>query len=197
MTAPRTLAALIALVPLAAMADGRAATGTLAYPQRIALPPDAMVVVQATGADGAVLAETRQPTNGAQVPLPFSLDLPETTGASLRAAVIVGADVAWLSPAVALADGAGTADLGQVALRPYRAPGLPLRMSCGEVRPAVTVGPAGGRQAAVRPCAGGQRLGREIRSPIRPRNLLLVERRHRPCLRRRGGAARMPDAAAR
>lgn len=51
-------------------------SGTVAYRERIALPPNAMLKVQlldASRADAAAIAETLIPTNGRQVPIPFTL----------------------------------------------------------------------------------------------------------------------------
>ncbi|OON68645.1 hypothetical protein B0919_12280 [Hymenobacter sp. CRA2] len=53
-------------------------TGTVAYRERIGLPPNAVLTVQlqdVTKQDAAatVVAATTVPTNGRQVPLPFSL----------------------------------------------------------------------------------------------------------------------------
>lgn len=55
-----------------------AVTGTVTYPQRIALPPEAVVVVKLedvslADAPAVVIAERTIPTNGQQVPIPFKL----------------------------------------------------------------------------------------------------------------------------
>jgi putative lipoprotein len=82
---------LVAALALAALAGGLAGcgggseetiTGTVAYQQRIALPPDAEVVVNLIDADaGADSPANQDPiaavvvdTDGAQAPIPFSLD---------------------------------------------------------------------------------------------------------------------------
>ncbi|HEV7703479.1 MAG TPA: YbaY family lipoprotein [Gemmatimonadaceae bacterium] len=58
--------------------DGATLTGTVAYRERVALPPDAIVDVSITDAtvqevEARVVARSTVPSQGKQVPLPFSL----------------------------------------------------------------------------------------------------------------------------
>jgi uncharacterized lipoprotein YbaY len=76
----RGLAAAVVAFALtgAAMAqDGfRMIDGSLTYRERVALPPDALAVVEARDARGRLLGEATLRTRGAQVPLPFRIACP-------------------------------------------------------------------------------------------------------------------------
>jgi putative lipoprotein len=113
----RHLFPILALAPLAACAtappvgDGVrvvAVDGTVTYRERIALPPDAIVVIQLlevnqAGAPQEALAEQRIVTAGRQVPIPFSFGYDrariEPGGAYTVAARIESADgtLLWVS----------------------------------------------------------------------------------------------------
>lgn len=85
-------------------------TGTITYPQRIALPPDAVVVVtleNISRADvpAAVVAEETFQTAGQQVPIPFSLDydptaIEESDRYAVRAKIFYGNELSWTSTIV-------------------------------------------------------------------------------------------------
>ena len=121
------LAALLAATP--ALAE-RILTGSASYPQRIALPEGAELALDLTDASGTVVAELRQPLQGAQVPLPFTLTAPD--GAlTLQAAVLAGGTPLWVSEPLAVPPG-GAADLGTLPLRPYQPMGFATRLRCGE-----------------------------------------------------------------
>lgn len=126
-------ASLAAAVMLAAGAEARDLSGAFAYRERIALPPEAALVVEATDGAGHVLAERRQPTAGGQVPLAFTLDVPEGQDVLLRGGVAVGPEIRWLSEPVRVAAGAEPADLGVIALAPHRAIGFATRLRCGDL----------------------------------------------------------------
>lgn len=113
----------------AAQAD-RAVTGSVTYRDRMALPPDAVLLVELVGADGSLLAEARLPAEGRQVPLPFALEVPEAAAGSLRAGLMLGAVPTWLGEAVAV-DGS-TGDLGEVVLARPGPTGFPASYRCGE-----------------------------------------------------------------
>lgn len=124
-----TIPALLVL-PLAALAEEplREVTGTLTYLQRIALPPEALVVVEARGLRDVVLGQVAFDTGGAQVPLPFALTVPE--GAAVRLTATVGAEGGpqWAAGPVTVT--AGVTDAGEIRLVPG---GLPYRMICGDL----------------------------------------------------------------
>lgn len=99
-------AALIATaLALPAGAETRSLSGTVAYRERIALDPSALLVVEARDAAGALVGEARVPSDGRQVPLPFALDVP-AGDLTLRAALFVGGAALFATPPVAVADGA-------------------------------------------------------------------------------------------
>lgn len=126
------LAALaLAALPGLAQAEDREIRGELSYRQRIALPEDALMVVEVTDADGAVLGEARSPTGGRQVPLPFQVRAPKEAALTLRGAVFVGGQPAWLSEPVAVPSGSEPADVGTLPLMPVRAMGFATRFRCG------------------------------------------------------------------
>lgn len=108
-------------------------TGTFAYRERIALPPEAVLVVEVSDGAGRPLASPGEPAAGAQVPLEFSLDVPEGQDVLLRGGIAVGAEIRWLSEPVRAAAGAEPADLGTIPLVPYRAVGLASRLRCGDL----------------------------------------------------------------
>jgi putative lipoprotein len=102
------LGALFSLVPEVAQAPRpRAVSGTVTYRQRIALPRDAVLVVELrdtsrADAPAVVLAERRIPVEGRQVPLPFELPLPSEPmrpGArtTLSARIYVGDRLAFIN----------------------------------------------------------------------------------------------------
>lgn len=59
-------------------------SGTVAYRERMALLPDAVVEVQVLGAAGEVLGRYRQATDGLQVPIRFTVAYQAREGAPLR-----------------------------------------------------------------------------------------------------------------
>lgn len=106
--------------------------GVLTYPQRIALPADALVVVELTAADGAILAATRFATEGAQVPLPFTLIAAPQRDSTLRAGVFSGGRAIWVSDPLPVAGGDGAVDVGDLRLHPFTAMGFATAMRCGD-----------------------------------------------------------------
>lgn len=85
-------------------------TGTIAYPQRVALPADATVVVtleniSRADAPAATIAQETFTTTGQQVPIPFSLsydpaDIEERDRYAVRAQIFYGDDLRWTSTTV-------------------------------------------------------------------------------------------------
>ena len=84
-----------------------AVTGTVTYSQRIALPPEATVVVKLedvsrADAPSTVVAEQHIATAGQQVPIPFKLvydpaDIEARNRYVVRAQIFYGDDLAWTS----------------------------------------------------------------------------------------------------
>ena len=130
-----TLASAGALACLPAWADGEEAmlriTGELTYLQRIALPDDAVAIVELKpddAPDGAsVTAETRIALEGRQVPVAFTLETPRAhidAGKSyvVRGGILVDSQMRWLSEPVAVDAAAASVDVGTLRLSPYEAP---------------------------------------------------------------------------
>ncbi|MBD3763691.1 MAG: META domain-containing protein [Rhodobacterales bacterium] len=118
------------VLALAAPAAAREVTARLTYPQRIALPPDARLVLDLTGPGGPAGSLTQDPV-GAQVPLPVTLTVPDGQGLVLRAALFVGGRPAWFLPAVPLPADAGPVDLGVLRLDPHLPMGFARHLTCG------------------------------------------------------------------
>jgi len=128
-TAALALALLLAAAP--ALAE-RALSGSASYRARIALPPEAVLVIEVRDGAGGLLARARLPGRGAQVPLAFTLQAPEQA-LSLRAGITVGGAPLWLGPPVAVAEGTVPVDLGTLMLDPFRPMGLAGPLDCGAV----------------------------------------------------------------
>lgn len=129
-----TALALTALAPAAMAEERRAIEGTATYMARIALPPGAEVAVEARGFNEESLGFSRVPTGGAQVPLPFELDIPPRLRADLRVAIFVDGAPRWLSAPVAVEPGVDPVDVGEVMLRAYTPMGFASEMVCGDRR---------------------------------------------------------------
>jgi heat shock protein HslJ len=130
--APRILSVLAALAPAiaAAPAAARDISGSLTSLPPIALPADAEIMVEVWGRDGLV-AETRVPTEGRQVPLAFALaGLPEGP-LLLRGAIADRGGVQWLSEPVPVAPGADDLDLGLLTVQPHQPAGFVTTWACG------------------------------------------------------------------
>lgn len=130
-----TLATAGALASLPALADGEepmlTITGELTYLQRIALPDDAVAVVELKpedAPDGAsVTAETRIALGGRQVPVAFSLEVPRAhleAGKTylLRGGILVDERMRWLGEPLPVDTSAASVDAGTIRLSPYEAP---------------------------------------------------------------------------
>ncbi|SIO02161.1 Membrane-bound lysozyme-inhibitor of c-type lysozyme [Rhodovulum sp. ES.010] len=133
----RFAVALLALVGLASTADAqqsRTVSGSLTYRERMALPPEAEMLLELREASGAVVTHAQRPTEGAQVPLPFALDAPADRALSLRAALRLGGEIRFLGGPVDIEAGQDAVDIGEVLLRGYRPMGFSSMLSCGEVR---------------------------------------------------------------
>lgn len=122
-------AALIWTAASAVAEDHRTLTGEVTYLDRMALPPEATLIVEVTGPGGDLLSEAHLPTEGRQVPIPFSLGLPEGETGTFRAGLALAGRVVWLGDPVALP--AGTVDLGQIVLPRIGPVALPIAFRCG------------------------------------------------------------------
>jgi heat shock protein HslJ len=125
------LLATLAASPSAAQ-EMREIAGQATYLARIALPPEAVLMVEATGFGNSEIASLRRPAEGAQVPLPFALEIPEGLEATLRVGIARGGRVDWLSAPVAVEAGTEDIDLGEVVLRPFEPMGFTSAFRCGD-----------------------------------------------------------------
>lgn len=131
----RGLAAAIMSLVLAGAAtaqDGvRMIDGSLTYRERIALPPDALAVVEARDARGRLLGEATLRTRGAQVPIDFRIAVPEGMDAELRAALVVGGRPEWYVSGLAIPAGTDPLSLGDVLLARFVPMGFASTFRCG------------------------------------------------------------------
>lgn len=137
-------AAPVAPPPVAPAAPGPIVVrGELSYPQRIALPSQAVAVVELRDLQGgpALVATQRQALQGRQVPLAFSLQAPRAALApghayGLRAAIVIDGLPAWASDEVPVALTADAPDapftLPGVRLRALEQQSFAARLRCGK-----------------------------------------------------------------
>jgi heat shock protein HslJ/uncharacterized lipoprotein YbaY len=111
--------------------------GELASRARIALPPDAVAIVELTRPqDGRVIAEQRIALDGRQAPIAFELRvqraaLRDDTGYALRGAVQARGQAMWLSDPVDVRLARGDVNAGALMLQPWEAVAFASRLDCG------------------------------------------------------------------
>jgi heat shock protein HslJ/uncharacterized lipoprotein YbaY len=126
------LIALSLLLPLGAWAqDVRTLTGQVMVLERMALPEDAVVIVDVTDTQDTPLAELRRATGGTQSPFAFDLTVPAERGLILRAGVRAGDDMLWLSEPISLVPGAEDAALGDLRALRVGPMGVAALLQCG------------------------------------------------------------------
>ena len=114
--------------------------GALAYRARIALPKQAVAVVELrgdSGTDGAVVAEQRIELNGKQVPVPFELIVDRSTLAGkppyqIRGGIVVAGRPAWSTALVVIDETVDSVDLGTLLMSPARTGAMTVALACGE-----------------------------------------------------------------
>lgn len=111
--------------------DNRILSGEVSYRERIALPPDAILIVEVMGIDRSLIAEARIPTEGRQVPIPFEIEVPNDAEGTLRAGLSTGGRVDWLSDSVE-SDATTSGDIGELALRRFQPKGFVATFRCGD-----------------------------------------------------------------
>ncbi|MBM3116684.1 META domain-containing protein [Jeongeupia naejangsanensis] len=112
--------------------------GSLAYRARIALPDNAVAVLEVRDLDsGQVVAEQRIELKGRQVPVPMLLTVPN--GAlradgdyEIRGGIKQAGQATWVSEPVKLSQQVGALQLGTVLLKPYEALAFSSRLQCGD-----------------------------------------------------------------
>lgn len=141
------LALALALAPahlvLAQADETRVITGTIGYQQRIALPPEAEVVVVAEGRFGAMLGEVTLYPDGRQVPLPFEMTVPADLPGDLSAVIRVHGSARWVLEGRPFGAGDDRVDLGALTLEPVSPLAFATDYICGDIP--VTVGVMGER----------------------------------------------------
>lgn len=134
-TALASALCLSALVAPAAQAEGtRQISGSVTYLARIALPPDAVLLVEARSVEGRSLAHQVIETPGAQVPLSYTLDIPVSTPAVLTAAIQFGNGARWVMDPVTIDPDNQPLDLGEAKLHSFSGLGMNAAYLCGESR---------------------------------------------------------------
>lgn len=124
--------ALILLGTIALADDLRPLTGQVLYRERIALPPDATVIVEARGWQDTLLAESQFVSDGRQVPLPFALAIPGGVTARVTAGIRVGGRPRWISDPASIGAGTAAVDLGTLALKAVEPILFPNSYLCGD-----------------------------------------------------------------
>ena len=125
---------LVALSLLGSTAQARSVEGALTYLARIALPAGTEIVIEARGLHDTLLAESRFQSGGKQVPLPFSMTLPDDVSATIRAAMVQDGQPVWVSDVIAVQAGNSPVDLGEIVLNSYQPMGFATTLRCGDVR---------------------------------------------------------------
>lgn len=132
----RGLAAALIVVVLAGAAtaqDGiRMIDGSLTYRERVALPPDALAVVEARDARGRLLGEATLRARGSQVPLAFRIGIPADFDTVLRAAIVVNGRPQWFLPDLGIPAGSDPVSLGEIVLSRFAPMGFPSTLRCGQ-----------------------------------------------------------------
>lgn len=119
------LALMLATLPLQA----RTITGDLTYRARVALAPNATMLVELVGPDGTV-TELRQSTGGRQIPITFRMQGADTV-LRLRAAILEGGQFTWISEPLDIPPGSQDVALGPVLLGPFVQNALTTTYACG------------------------------------------------------------------
>jgi heat shock protein HslJ/uncharacterized lipoprotein YbaY len=111
--------------------------GELASRMRIALPADAVAIIELTRPqDGRVIAEQRIALDGRQAPIAFELRvqraaLRDDTGYALRGAIHSRGQARWLSDPFDVRLARGDVNAGSLTLQPWEAVAFASRLDCG------------------------------------------------------------------
>lgn len=128
----RLIAFLIPVLILPALVlaqDSRTVSGQVSYLDRMALPEDAVLLVEVLGTDGRLQTEARLPTRGQQVPVPFAVAVNTTADVILRAGVMLDQNLVWLGDPVMAASDAAV----ELLLRRYQPMGFSTTFRCGDL----------------------------------------------------------------
>lgn len=109
----------------------RVLTGQVAVLERLALPDDAMLLVDLSTADDVPVKGLRSVTEGAQSPFEFTLEAPSEVPLVLRVGLRAMEERFWLSEPVMIAAGETEVDLGVLRAPRIPAMGLTGLLACG------------------------------------------------------------------
>lgn len=125
------LSGLSSATPLGAEDTLRLISGQLTVLERMALPDDAVLMVDVSDQTDTSLASFRQTTDGAQSPFAFQIEAPTDAALVLRAGLRAMDDVVWLTEPVVVVAGPDALDLGPI--RAMRTPpmGFASLLACG------------------------------------------------------------------
>ncbi|MGV0911511.1 META domain-containing protein [Martelella sp. FOR1707] len=129
-----TLLASLLAATTAHAQDMREITGEAMMRERLALPDDAELVVEARGFQNAPLAMHSDESNGRQVPWPFTLAIPAGVTADLSAAIRIDGANRFVSEPVMIAAGNNDADIGGVMLTAFTPAAFGSTFMCGDIR---------------------------------------------------------------
>jgi heat shock protein HslJ len=106
-------------------------SGQVSYRERVALSPDAILMIEVTDTNRSTIAEARIPTEGRQVPISFEIAVPDTAEGTLRAGLSTGGRIDWLGDPVALDTGM-SGDIGELVLNRFQPMGFVSAFRCGD-----------------------------------------------------------------
>ncbi|WP_180898007.1 META domain-containing protein [Martelella soudanensis] len=129
-----TLLASLLAATTAHAQDMRSISGEALIRERMALPDDAELVVEARGFRNALLATESAEANGQQVPWPFTLAIPAGVEANLSAAIRIDGANRWVSAPAAIAAGSDDIDLGEIMLTADTPAAFKSVYRCGDTR---------------------------------------------------------------
>lgn len=126
------ISGLVALPAAISATELRQISAEIMVVERIALPDDAMILVEVSDMDDRPVASLRRPSAGAQSPFAVALDAPSGQDLILRAGLRGLDDVLWLAEPVLLPAGEDDLDLAPLrALRTERM-GAAVVLRCGD-----------------------------------------------------------------
>ncbi|SHG75408.1 Heat shock protein HslJ [Cognatiyoonia sediminum] len=121
-------AAILAFASQASAEGEHVVSGSATYLPRIALSPNAVLMLEAQTADGRLISEERIATEGQQVPLPFEMTVESDGEYQLRVGIAEAGQVIWLGDPVSVTQD----DVGEIILALYTAPLFDFTYRCGE-----------------------------------------------------------------
>lgn len=113
--------------------EQRKVSGSAVYRERMALPPNSSLSVEATGFQGADLGTVDLDANDQQVPWPFSFDILAGVEATVRAAIRVDGFPRWVSDPIIIDAGAESVDLGKIMMVGFEPIGFESKYTCGDI----------------------------------------------------------------